>query len=170
MSAFVGCGGGGGGSKDAGKTFEGDGYSFAYPAEWAEQGGDTNTGRIDALVAPPQGGRNAVALTVVRHAVAKPVTDATIDQTVRDARPAVNAFLMRTGGVLESGPTRVTRSGLPGLRFRLSSAGLDPVVHIQATWLYVGTTAYTFNCQFLDSGTKSVMRACEQVLKSFQAK
>jgi hypothetical protein len=82
LSAFVGCGGGGGGSKDAGKTFEGDGYSFAYPAEWAEQGGDTNTGRIDALVAPPQGGRNAVALTVVRHAVAKPVTDATIDQTV----------------------------------------------------------------------------------------
>jgi len=162
LVALVGCGGGE--TKGSTKTFHGGGYSFSYPAAWAAQGGETNTGRIDALVAPPEGGRNAVGLTVVRDALPRPVTQANIGLALG---PAVDAFLQRSGGVLKGAPTTVMRAGLPGLRFKVSSTGLDPPVHIQATWLLDRTTAYTFNCQFLDSGAKEVMRACEQVLRSF---
>jgi hypothetical protein len=165
LLATPGCGGGEG---DGNKTFEGDGYSFSYPGEWAEQAGDVTTGRLDAVVAPPEGGQNAVALTVVRDAVPEPVTKANIDQAVRDLRPAVDALMQRAGGVLEGDPTQVTYGELPGLRFESSSTGLEPPVRMQGTWLIDGTTVYTFNCQFVPSGAEEVRQACDLVLKSFQ--
>jgi len=161
--AAVGCGGGGGD-----KIFQGDGYSFTYPGAWAEQGGEANTGRIDALVAPPEGGLNNVGLTVVRDAVPEPVTKANIYQAVRDSLPAVDALMQREGGLLEGAPTNVTYVGLPGFRFEASSTGLDPAVHQRGTWLFDGTTAYTFSCQFVPSGAKEVGQACDLVLKSFK--
>jgi len=168
LLATPGCGGGDG-DGDGNKTFEGDGYSFSYPEEWAEQAGDVTTGRIDAVAAPPEGGRNVVALTVVPNAVPEPVTEANIDQAVRkNLRPAVDALMQRAGGVLEGDPTQVTYGGFLGLRFESSSTGLEPPVHLQGTWLIDGTTAYTFSCQFVPSGAEEVRQACDLVLKSFQ--
>jgi hypothetical protein len=159
----------GGGDGDGNKTFKGDGYSFSYPGKWAEQAADVNTGRSpDVVVAPPEGGRNLVALLVLRDGVSKPVTKANIDQMMPDLRPAIDGLMLRSGGVLEGDPTRVAYGGLPGLRFESSSTGLNPPVHMQGTWLFDGTIAYTFACQFVPSAAEEVGQACDLVLESFQ--
>lgn len=112
--------------------------------------------------------KNLVSLKVLPGAVAEAVTDANIDQAVPALRPAVDALMQRAGGVLEGDPTQVAYAGLPGLRFEASSTGADPVVHLQGTWLFDGTTAYTFTCQFVPSGAEEVWEACDLVLKSFK--
>jgi hypothetical protein len=169
----VGCGNGKGAeaqsaSAVADKTFQGDGYSFTYPGAWAEQGAQGTPGQVDVLVGPPEGGQNAVSLKVLRGAVGEPVTDANIDQAMPALRPAVDRLMQRTGGVLEGDLEQVTYAGLPGLRFEASSTGLDPVVHLQGTWLFDGTTAYTFHCQSIASGAQAVADACDLVLGSFK--
>ena len=157
-----------GGSADGDKTFQGNGYSFSYPATWAAQGGDANTGRIDALVAPPEGGQNVVGLTVVRDAVATSATKTNLDQVLRESRPAVDALMLREAGALEGALTKVTYGGLPGFRFEASSTGLEPAIHQRGTWLFDGTTAYTFSCQSIPSGAEAVAKACDLALGSFE--
>jgi hypothetical protein len=162
----AGCGGGGG---DGDKTFQGKGYSFTYPEAWVKQGGEGNTGRIDALVAPPEGGRNLVGLTVVKNAVPKPVTRTNIDRALQDLRPAVDALLLREGGVLEGTLTKVTNASLPGIRFKATSTGVKPTIHQRGVWLFDGTTAYTLTCQSVRSGADEVGKACDQVVESFRS-
>jgi len=167
LLAALGCGGGSG---DGGgnKTYKGDGYSFSYPGDWAEQSADVSTGRLDVLVAPPEGGRNAVGLTVLPNAVAKPITNANIEKAVVALRPAVVALMLREGGVLKDEPAPVTNLNLPGIRFESESKGLETKVHQRSTWLFDRTTAYTISCTYVASGADETQKACDLVLKSFK--
>lgn len=162
--AALGCGGARGD-----KTFEGEGYTFTYPGDWAELIPEVRTGRTpDVLVGPPEPGWNGVGLVVIRDAILEPFTEVNIDQMVSELRPAVDSLMHRAGAVLEGDLTQMSYAGLPGIRFEGSSTDLDPVVRFQQIWLLDGTTGYTFNCQFLPAEAEEVGQACDLVLSSFQ--
>jgi len=157
------CGGGGGGeTSGAEETFQGDGYSFTYPGTWAEKGGE----RYDAYLTPADHGGGDVSLIVHRDAVGIPVTEANIDQLLRESRPAVDAYV--SGGLLESGPTKVTYAGLPGLRFEASLTVAGLAARERGTWLFDGTTEYVFRCLFVPAAAEEVGQACDRILTSFQ--
>ena len=170
LSAGCGGGGGDGGSAERSidvaapaKTFEGGGYSFTYPGTWVKRA-DT---KYDIRIVPADRG-GSVSLIVHRDVLTTPVTPANIDQAVRANRPAVDTYVEGADAVLDSGPTKLTYAGLPGLGFEASLTVAGQPTHERGTWLFDGTTVYVFRCLFIPAQAEEVGQACDLVLSSFQ--
>lgn len=163
--AFAGCGGGdgdrsgneGGGSEGGDKTFEGDGYSFTYPAEWEEYEFDeVNPGAALTTVFAPDASPSGELIFEVSDG-GSPVTADNIDEAEEDL----------AGAIQESteGPFQLTMAGLPALRI-VAHPRSDLTRRI--TTAFDGATLYLFDCAFTPERAEEMQRGCDQVEESFQ--
>jgi PsbP len=179
--ALAACGGGDSGNGDGGsetdggvatgggeKTFEGDGYSFSYPAEWAgSEPMSVGGGAFTVAIIPVREGTDGVYVTVSPGT--RSVTADNFDRLRDDIIGFVEATIAQDQGQLTSEPTRATLDGLPALRFE----GTVVTVHgdtarFRATTAFDGPTVYHINCQAVPAGADEVNQGCDQVLESFQ--
>jgi hypothetical protein len=154
-----------GGEQSGPKTYDGDGYSFAYPGNWEERPANADSGSVDVMIAAGPG-RNGISLTVFE--VEEAVTEENFAELEPTIREAAERFMSSSGErVLEGGVARTTVGGLPGVTFQ-GSTDQGGGVSTSETWVFDGTTAYAFNCQSTSGGADEVARACDQVLSSFE--
>lgn len=150
------------------KTFEGDGYSFSYPAAWTggEEAGEAGGGLPTVAVIPVREGTDGVYLTVGSNP--RPVTADNFERIRDEYVDFYESFIAQDQGRLTSEPTRATLDGLPALRFEgtVVTAHGD-TARFRATTAFDGPTFYYINCQFVPGG-EDVERGCDQVLQSFQ--
>jgi hypothetical protein len=151
------CGGGNGNaSGDGDKTFEGDGYSLTYPAEWEEYEPDEVPPEVvfTTVFAPPTG---ESALIFEISDGGSPVTADNIDEAEEDL----------AGAIQESteGPIQLTMAGLPALRI-VAHPRSDLTRRI--TTAFDGATIYIFDCAFTPDQAEEMQRGCDQVEESFQ--
>jgi PsbP len=179
LVASAGCGGGGGGGGEGGggdgdKTFEGDGFSFAYPGGWSETGefeskaqaGSESPGS-QVAVAPGEEGQDLVLVQV--GPTSPSITEDNIDELEGEIARQVESLFQQAEGQVTDGPTRVTAGGLPALGFEATSITSDGVsVESRLTLIYDGRNQYAVNCQFTPEGATEIERGCDQILSSFQ--
>jgi len=146
------CGGGGSGDK----TFEREGVSFTYPADWEEREiGEVTPGAAFITAFAPGEGLNGLIFEI--NEGGPPVDESNIDAVAEDV----------AGALQESteGPNRLTVDGLPALRIvSHPQSGLAR----QITSVFDGTTAYVFDCGFTPERSDEMQRGCSQALESFK--
>jgi hypothetical protein len=172
-AALVASAGCGGGRSDAGdKTFEGDGFSFSYPADWIDQeefefraqAGSEATSQV--AVAPGHG-QDVVVVEV--GPVSPSISEGNIDQFKFEVARSLEALFQKVEGELTAGPARVRVGGLPALRFEATGVTSQGVrTRSRLTLVFDGNTQYTVNCQFTPEGAEEVKRGCDQILSSFR--
>lgn len=151
------------------KTFEGDGYSFSYPANWEER--DPGMGfRFGTPTSETYIGlNNTDLLGVLRAESPVPITDANVDDYTLEFAAAALDLFAGNGGEMLQGPVRVTAGGLPGLRFEGWLNNVDDVrVESRVIWLFEKKTQYFMNCQYTPEHAKEMKQGCDQVEESFQ--
>jgi hypothetical protein len=173
--ALAACGGDGaeGGARSGGdKTFEGDGFSFSYPGEWAEeedfearvQAGSEATSQV--AVAPGHG-RDVVLVEVGPVSVS--ISEGNLDKFKPEFARAVESLFQQAEGELTAGPVRVQVGGLPALRFEANGVTSQGVrTRSRLTLVFDGLTQYAVNCQFTPEGAEEIERGCDQILSSFR--
>jgi PsbP-like protein len=163
-----------GGSGDEDKTFEGDGYSFTYPADWSEKTGEiearaqagSEQATSEVAVAPGEG----QDLVLVEVGPTSPsITEDNIDHLEEEIARLVESLFQQGAGQVTAGPNRVTVAGLPALRFEGTGVTSDDVsVRSRLTLIYDGRNQFAVNCQFTPEGAEEIERGCDQILGSFQ--
>lgn len=158
LAGAAACGGrNGDGSGDGDKTFEGDGYSFTYPADWEEfEPDEVIPGAALTTVFAPDGSSPGELIFEIGDG-GSPVTADNIDEAEEEL----------AGAIQESteGPIRMTMAGLPALRI-VAHPRSDLTRRI--TTAFDGATIYIFDCAFTPDIAEDMQRGCDQVEESFR--
>ncbi len=145
------------------KTFNANGYSFAYPASWAKgreritEGGRSATAfgwDGPTAVSPSTSGE---ALVVVTEPLQGPLVERRLDPYLRLMRKRLES----EGERPLQAPTRVTVAGFPALRAAVEFP--DGAVR-RYTVILARRTAYFLTCTFISEEMK---RGCDRVENSF---
>jgi hypothetical protein len=153
LAALPACGGQGEGEN---KTFEGDGYSFTYPADWEEgEVGEVNPGATFLTAFGPGEGLDALIFEI------------------NDGGPHVDesnigAFQEELAAAIQEsteGPTRLTVAGLPALRI---VAHPQPGRSRRVTSVFDATTMYIFDCGFATDRAAEMLEGCDLIEESLE--
>jgi hypothetical protein len=161
VALCAGCGGAGSAGED--NTFEGDGYSFSYPADWEER--EESDSSADVVIAPEVG---VTGISVGTFESPQEVTEDTIGGLMGEIREGAEQFFAESvsGTKIEGDVEQTTIAGLPAVTFEgTTSAGEG--IRTREAWIFDGTTFYAVNCTSATGNEDSVDPACDQVLETF---
>jgi hypothetical protein len=161
---------GGGENKDG--TFEGEGYSFSYPADWDETDDFDARASLGSrpssqVAVTPRGGGNGVIVQV--GPVSPVITEANVDEFGPVVAQALESLFGRTDGEVTAGPVRLEVNGWPALGFEATGVTSEGArIRSRITLVFARSTQYSVNCQYTPSGADVVEQGCDRVLDSLQ--
>lgn len=154
-------------SQESEKTFEGEGYSFNYPAKWNERSFHLGVeeGPAASLVALGPGGHDDGLLVGV-YELDFSITERNIDQFAEETAENVKEAFQ---GRISEGPTLATVAGRPAFCLELSfeNAGGQPL-QSRMVFVFDGRTEYFLNFQFTRQRADEVRRGCERVVNTLR--
>lgn len=157
-----------------GQAFQGDGYSFMYPDDWAQVDEIFNpdpTPDADYVgISPTDPQSSTVDLfTIGLGDVTPSVTASNIDEVAIEVTANIEQQFAEIGGAITAGPTRLTVGGLPALSYETTGPPqYGPEAQSRAVFIFDGTTMYASNCQWTPGSAEEMARGCDQILASFQ--
>jgi hypothetical protein len=155
-------------SEGADKVFEGEGYSFMYPAAWEEQDPEASVEGEDVISSAFVGQDNTNVMGVYLYPLPGSITKDNIEGYADDISAQAKGIYENLGGQLSTGPTPVVVDGLPGFRYEGSLDNGDDVVQARITRVFAGTTEYYLYCQFTPEAAEEMKQGCDQVEESLR--
>lgn len=167
---------------EGGTTFQGDGFSFDYPAAWQEREFDpTEGGGVPDVTVGPEGRPlDSISVQVTDVGVKiegkdLSISEENIDENAELLSIGANFVVSISGGKLGK-RQRVTVGGLPGFRWQASDLirqASGPTraggrVNGRITHLFKGLKGYLVSCLYAPVDVAEVTRACDQALGTFR--
>jgi uncharacterized RDD family membrane protein YckC len=159
-------------SAQAIRDCQADGVSFGYPPGWQQVslraralGSNVPLCHTGLFIGASD------AVIVEAFALPGPVNAGNFARITSLLKRRVPGLFRQVGGAAQTEPRRITVGGLLALKVRGSGRSADGArIDSTLVFAYDGRTEYFINCQHTPEHAAQVMRACDQILRTFRVR
>ena len=159
------------GEAPAAATYDDNGVTFEYPADWDEfpaEAAATSTGSNEiwsATVGPDK--TNLVNVTA--YQLNLEVNEENFESIETELDQVIQDVVDQAGGEITAGPDPDEIAGYLAYTYRWEGVEVDDEPKdSSAYFLFAGDVEYFFNCQYSDDTVEEIQAGCDQVLSSFE--
>jgi hypothetical protein len=151
------------------QTYRAHGVSFDYPAGWRHASQSTNVavGAVRYKLWGTAFGMDRAHWINVGAYRVNPGPEIGLGPVPPGVKTNFRRLYKQVGGVLQAGPEKITMGGMPGLLARGTRTDQGVVVGNTFAFAFNGTTEYVVICEHERQDTAGMVRACDQVIRTF---